>query len=63
MRNFRAAVITVRERTVNVWNVSDGKKLGQLELPTTPQSAVLAPDGRHLAVGNKNGTVWVLRLP
>jgi len=58
-----ARIVTVRERTVDVWTVKDGKKQGSLELPTGPESAALAPDGRHLAVGNKNGTVWVVRLP
>lgn len=24
---------------------------------------LFAPDGKHLAVGNSNGTVYILRLP
>jgi len=55
-------IVTVRDSSVSLWNASDGKKVGAVELPRAPESVALAPDGRHLAVGNKNGTIWVLRL-
>jgi WD40 repeat protein len=55
-------LVTVRERTVAVWSVADGQKVTAIELPVAPQSAALAPDGRHLAVGNPSGTVWIIRL-
>jgi WD40 repeat protein len=40
---------------------SAGKKLRELELPARPISIAVAPDGRHLAVSNQNGTVYILR--
>ncbi|HUR53544.1 MAG TPA: hypothetical protein VMZ71_05415 [Gemmataceae bacterium] len=57
-----ARVVTLRERTIGVWGVGDGKKIGQVEMPSVPVSVGLAPDGRHVAVGNPDGTVFVLRL-
>ena len=58
-----ARLVTVRERKVGVWNAADNAKLGELELTVAPTSVALGPDGRHLAVGNPNGTVFVVRLP
>jgi WD40 repeat protein len=55
-------VVTVGGRTVTVWDAVAGRKVVGWSLPHAAAVA-LAPDGRHLAVGNTNGTVWVLRLP
>jgi WD40 repeat protein len=55
-------VVTVSRRTVTVWDAADGRKVAEWLLPHATAVA-LAPDHRHLAVGNTNGTVWVLRLP
>jgi hypothetical protein len=48
-----------------VWEVSSGKKLYDWQFSTTPDVPplpVFSPDGRHLAVGNDTGTVYILRL-
>jgi WD40 repeat protein len=46
-----------------LWDVTAGDKRLAWQLPGTIQSAAFAPDGRHLATANVNGTVYVLRLP
>jgi WD40 repeat protein len=56
-------VVTARDRAVAAWDAVDGRKVAGWQLPAAVNAAALAPDGRHLAVGNPNGTVWVLRLP
>jgi hypothetical protein len=33
------------------------------KLPAAAKVLCFAPDGRYLAVGNDNGTVYILRLP
>jgi WD40 repeat protein len=40
-----------------------GDHVGQWQLPGLVRGLALAPDGRHLATVNYNGTVYVLRLP
>jgi WD40 repeat protein len=53
--------------TVQLWDLS-GAKPRSRALPVIPpnvpwlQSIALSPEGRHLAVSNPNGTVYVLRL-
>jgi serine/threonine protein kinase len=44
------------------WRVADGSKLRTWQFPASVHRAALAPDGRHLAVANDNGTVAILRL-
>jgi WD40 repeat protein len=56
-------LVTLRNRSITVVKVADRAKLPPIELPITPECAALAPDGKHLALGNPNGTVWILRLP
>ena len=44
-------------------DASSGKRLNRWQWPGMSTTALaFAPDGRHLAVGNRNGTVYVLRL-
>ena len=57
-----ARVVTVGGGDVRVWDATDGRPAARWSLPHAA-SVALAPDGRHVAVGNTNGTVWVLRLP
>jgi serine/threonine protein kinase/WD40 repeat protein/formylglycine-generating enzyme required for sulfatase activity len=49
--------------TVRIWDVA-GKELAKYDLgpPNTTAMLAFAPDGRHLVVGNGNGTVYVLRI-
>jgi hypothetical protein len=39
------------------------KKLHEWQLPGGVAAVCFAPDGRHLAAANANGTVYILRLP
>lgn len=55
-------LVTVAEGDVRVWDAADGRKLAGWSLPHAA-SVAIAPDGRHVAVGNANGTAWVLRMP
>jgi WD40 repeat protein len=45
-----------------VWDVASGKVRHQWQLPGAIGAASFAPDGRHLATVNANGTVYILRL-
>jgi WD40 repeat protein len=47
---------------VLVWDAASGKKLQEWQLPGHVDNLVFAPDSRHLATGNGNGTIYVLRL-
>jgi WD40 repeat protein len=44
-----------------LWGI-DGSKLREWKLPGSVYRAVFAPDGRHLATVNRNGTLYILRL-
>jgi WD40 repeat protein len=50
------------ERTLALRDSTTGKVSQQWELPGLATSLTYALDGRHLLVGNGNGTVYVLRL-
>jgi WD40 repeat protein len=52
-----------------VWSAATGKRLREYRLPGTFDPFLItaapfafAPDGRHVAVNNDNGTVYILRL-
>jgi WD40 repeat protein len=47
---------------VLVWETRAGKKLHEWKLPAAAGAVAFAADGRHLAVGNANGTIYILRL-
>jgi WD40 repeat protein len=51
-----------REDVVSVWDLPSGKRAYRVKLPSCAE-AVFAPDSRHLATANGNGTVYVFRLP
>lgn len=44
-----------------VWETTGGKKLYDWKLPAAAGAIAFAADGRHLTVGNANGTIYVLR--
>jgi WD40 repeat protein len=46
-----------------VWDSTSARKLHEWKLPGDTSSVAFAPDGRHLACGNANGTAYILRLP
>jgi formylglycine-generating enzyme required for sulfatase activity len=45
---------------VTLWNAVTGKSLREWQFPGVYAS--IAPDGRHLATANGNGTVYILRI-
>jgi WD40 repeat protein len=45
-----------------VWETATGKQLHLWEWPGGLGAVAFAQDGKHLAVGNANGTIYVLRL-
>jgi WD40 repeat protein len=55
-------LVTAGGERLLVWD-TDGKILHQWRLASRLNSIALAPDGRHLAITNANGTVFILRLP
>ena len=44
------------------WEASSGKKLREWQLGGAAYALRFSPDSRYLAVGNANGTIYVLRL-
>jgi WD40 repeat protein len=44
------------------WSATTGNDLMQWELPGAVNGVTYATDGRHLALANANGTVYILRL-
>jgi WD40 repeat protein len=45
-----------------LWDTKTGKQLHAWKWPGDIGAVAFAHDGRHLAVGNANGTIYVLRL-
>jgi WD40 repeat protein len=64
--NFQTVAL-VHQGSLTVWSALTGKKLRRYALPGWERSSFhvqmkLAPDGRHLATVNPNGTVYILRF-
>jgi serine/threonine-protein kinase len=61
----RLLALLTRSPRVQVWETGAGprERARNLTFPGVVQSLAFAPDGRHLATGNGNGTVYILRLP
>jgi WD40 repeat protein len=55
---FRGAVSS----TILVWSATTGAQTHVFHLPTYCRDLAFAPDGRHLATNNTDGTVYILRL-
>lgn len=60
--NGRLAAQALADGIVLVWNPSTGKRHFQWKFPGDVKALAFAPDGRHLATANTNGTVYILRL-
>jgi WD40 repeat protein len=52
----------VHRTTVTVIEVPSGNRVKEWSLPGPIEGVAFAPDGRHLALGNANGTIYVMRL-
>lgn len=48
--------------TVMLWDAVTGAKVRELKTPGAVVGFRFAPDGRHLVIGNSNGTLYFLRL-
>ena len=44
------------------WETTSWTKRGELRVPFAPRCLAFAPDGRHVATGIDNGTIYILRL-
>jgi Tol biopolymer transport system component len=51
-----------RPRELVRLDLKTGKDVGGWDWPDMSGAVAFAPDGRHLAVGNTDGTVLILRL-
>ena len=47
---------------VILWSARTGETLWDWQLPGAVSAVAAAPDGRHIATANSNGTVYVLRV-
>ena len=51
-----------QDRKLVLWNVADGKMMRHWDLLDEVRALAFSSDGRHLAVGNDDGTMYILRL-
>ncbi|HZZ82412.1 MAG TPA: hypothetical protein VFE62_28190 [Gemmataceae bacterium] len=51
-----------QDRRVRVWKVADGSKEREWQLADEPRALAFSSDGRHLIVGNSDGTLYIFRL-
>ena len=68
----RRLATTGTQGRIFLWGVKTGKRqhtwqtpqrTWERHRPADPVDLAFAPDGRHLALGNANGTIWLIRLP
>jgi WD40 repeat protein/serine/threonine protein kinase len=57
------AAYAVGGNSVTVHHIATLAKLHEWQMPGPVYDVKFAPDGRHLATANANGTVYILRLP
>lgn len=50
------------DRKIILWDVAKASKAREWAVTLEPRALMFAPDSRHLAVGNEEGAVFVLRL-
>lgn len=50
-----------QDRHIRMWNVNDGEKVREWKLDVEPRTIAFASDGRHLAIGNADGSIFLLR--
>ena len=51
-----------QDKRVRLWDVATGKQLRVWEFLDEARALAFSSDGRHLAVGNSDGTMYLLRL-
>jgi len=50
------------DKRVRLWDVKTGEKLREWPFLDEARTLAFSSDGRHLAVGNSDGTMYLLRL-
>jgi hypothetical protein len=45
-----------------LWDLASSTRLQEIKLVDHIERIAFAPDGRHLAIGNDNGTIFILRI-
>jgi WD40 repeat protein len=51
-----------QDQCVRLWDVATGKKQREWQLLDEARALAFSSDGRHLSVGNSDGTLYILRL-
>jgi WD40 repeat protein len=60
--NGKALLSADEEGLVVLWDAATGDTVWDWQLPGAVSGVAAAPDGRHFATANSNGTVYVVRL-
>jgi hypothetical protein len=59
----RLFAVSADGTVLTVWSIATGQQERTWRMPAEVKAVVFAIDSRHLAIGNRNGTVYLLRLP
>jgi WD40 repeat protein len=51
------------EQRIVLWDAEKSEKIREWKQPSPFNQLLFAPDSRHLAIANTNGTIYILRLP
>jgi WD40 repeat protein len=51
-----------QDKSVRIWNTATGEKTLEWLLPHEPRAVAFSSEGRHLAIGNSDGAIFVVRL-
>jgi WD40 repeat protein len=53
---------TAQDRRLILWDTWTGALVRQWQLPVEPSQVAFTADGRHVATGNRDGTIYVFRV-
>ncbi|MCS6850683.1 MAG: protein kinase [Gemmataceae bacterium] len=60
--NGKTLALALADGRILLWDIESNRRMQEINLPGPAMSLAYAADGRHLATGNANGTVYILRL-
>jgi WD40 repeat protein len=60
--NGKIVASSGQDKYVRLWNVASGEKAHEWHFKDEARALAFSSDGRHLAVGNSDGTLYLLRL-
>jgi WD40 repeat protein len=60
--NGKIVASSGQDKYVRLWNVASGKNVYEWHFNDEARSLAFSSDGRHLAIGNSHGTLYLLRL-